>query len=200
MRRRQWMLAVPMMLLCLLCACGGKENDPIQAAMDFRAALLARGGCRFTLAAQAESGGELWALDLDCQLEASGDGSVTVLAPESIAGIRAESRDGAESLVYEDVCLGLGTLPDSALAPAAIPGRLVRAWAQDWIASTGAEEGGLLVCCEDGELEFRTWLDEEGLPRRMELALRGRSCFNAEIKNFEWKVEGTHETTEENLG
>ncbi len=198
---RRQMLAVPMMLLlCLLCACGGKAQDPLQAPMDHRAALLARGGCAFTLEAQAQTGDRLWPLRLDCELDQDGNGSVTVLAPESIAGIQAVSREDGTRLEYQGVRLALGTLPGTELAPAGAPGRLVRAWSRDWIASAGQESQGLRVCYEDGPVTVLTWFDADNLPLRAELAVDGSLCFSAEIRNFTWKAGIDNETTEENLG
>lgn len=188
MRRRWMMIAVLMMNLCLLCACGGKEKDPLQAPMDFRAELLARGGCAFELAARSEAGDRLWELELACALDPEGRGTVTVLAPESIAGISAVLEDGKNSLRYGELSLGLGTLPGTELAPAAAPGALVRAWARDWIASAGTEDGTLLASYEDGALTVRTRFDASGVPIRAELALDGRTCFQAEIRNFEWNT------------
>ena len=198
--RRRTILAVLMMSLCLLCACAGKANNPLQAPMDFRGKLLAEGGCSFELEALAETGDRLWPLTLACWLDANGDGSVTILAPESIAGIRAELRDGAGSLRYEDVCLGLGTLPGTELAPASAPGRLVRAWARDWLTSAGPEEKGLLACYEEDPILVRTWFDGEGIPVRAELAAEGTVRFTAEIRNFEWKAGEKNETAKEDLG
>lgn len=188
MRRRNLFLTVQMMILiCLLCACANRFNTPLQAPMDFRGRLLAEGGCAFELEARVEAGGQLWQLSLACELDAAGDGTVTVLAPESIAGIRARSEGGAGSLVYDGVCLGLGTLPGTELAPAGAPGRLVRAWAQDWIASAGPDAGCLLACYEDGSLTIDTWFDGENVPVRAQLAVDGQTRFSAEIRNFQWK-------------
>ena len=182
------LVAVPMMLcLCLLCACGGKADDPVQAPMDFRAALLSKGGCAFELEAVAEAGDLLWQLTLRCELDAAGDGTVTVLAPESIAGISARSEGGTGSLVYDGVRLGLGTMPGTELAPAAAPGRLVRAWAQDWIAAAGPDSGGLQVCYEDGSVRIDTWFDAENVPVRAELAADGQVRLTAKIRTFKWK-------------
>ena len=187
MRHRSIRIAVPMMLLCLLCACAGKAQNPVQAPMDFRGRLLAEGGCAFELEARAEAGDRLWQLTLSCELDAAGDGTVTVLAPESIAGITARSQGGSGSLVYDGVCLGLGTLPGTELAPAAAPGRLVRAWAQDWISSAGPDTGCLLAAYEDGSFLSYTWFDARNLPVRAELAVDGETRFRAEIRNFRWK-------------
>lgn len=187
MRRRNLFLAVPMMLLCLLCACNNKANDPLQAPVDFRTELLAHGGCAFELEALAETDGQSWALTLACDLDAEGRGTVRVLAPESIAGIAAVTDGETGSLVYEDLCLGLGTLPGTELAPAAAPGRLVRAWARDWIASAGTEDGALQACYEDGSLRVRTWFNAENVPIRAELSVDGKTRFQAEIQSFTWK-------------
>jgi hypothetical protein len=190
-----------MLLLCLLCACVGKaENDPLQAPMDFRTELLAKGGCRFELEALAESGGRLWPLTLACELDAAGNGSVTVLAPESIAGITAVTEGEDKGLRYEDLALGLGTLPGTELAPAAAPGRLVQAWTQDWILSAGPDAGALLVCYGTDELRVQTWFDAENVPLRAELAIDGTVRFTADIRNFEWKAGTTNETAKEDLG
>lgn len=200
MRRCANLLAVPMMLLFLLCACGRSETNPVQAPMDFRGTLLSQGGCRFVAEACAETGDRVWELTLDCTLDAEGSGTVTVLAPETIAGITAQI-DGADgSLCYDTLVLGLGTLPDSTLAPAAAPGRLVLAWARDWIASAGTEDESLLVCYSAEALEIRTRFGADGTPVQAELLQNGKTCFSAELHNFEWKAETKNETTEENVG
>ncbi len=183
--RRSLILAVPMMLiLCLLCACSGGGNDPLQTPMDFRTTLLGRGGCAFELEAQADTGELVWALTLACELDPEGRGTVTVLAPESIAGISAVTREDGDALCYEDLALGLGTLPGTELSPAQAPGRLVRAWTGAWIASAGAEAESPLACYEEGDLGVRTWFDAEGRPTRAELAVDGQVFFTGEIKNF----------------
>ena len=115
-------------------------------------------------------------------------------------GITAVTEGGTGSLRYDGVSLGLGTLPGTELAPAAAPGRLVRAWARDWIASAGQEEDALLACYEDGPVTVRTWFDAERVPLRAELAIDGTVRFFGEIRNFTWKAGNTDETTQENLG
>ncbi|MBQ1371385.1 MAG: hypothetical protein IIY70_00510 [Oscillospiraceae bacterium] len=197
--RQKW-LAVPMLMLCLLCACGSKETNPVQAAVEFRSALLTHGGCGFTLEAQADSGEGVWALTLECNLDQRGGGTVTVLAPESIAGISAALDAETGQLRYQDLALGLDLLPGTELAPAAVPGRIVRAWAEDWIASVGPEGEAQLVCYEEPGLEVRTWFDAAGTPLRAELLRNGQRCFAGEIQNFEWKAGTNNETTQENLG
>ena len=118
----------------------------------------------------------------------------------SIAGISAVCEAGGASLCYEDLALGLGTLPGTELSPAQAPSRLVRAWAQAWIASAGADGAETLACYDDGDLTVRTWFDAGGVPVRAELAVDGRVYFSAELRNFTWKAGNEHETAKENLG
>ncbi len=188
MRQRKLSLAVLMTTLCLLCACASGGSEPLQTPMDHRTALLAGGGCVFELEARVDAGDLLWELTLSCVLNPSGDGTVTVLAPESIAGICAVCEDGAASLRYEDLALGLGTLDGAELAPALIPGRLARAWAQAWIASAGEEEDAVLACYEDGSLSLRTWFDGEHTPTRVEVAVDGQVRLTGEIKSFSYRA------------
>ena len=198
--RRRILTAVLMTTLCLLCACAGGGNEPLQTPLDFRAEFLSHGGCAFELEAVAETGELCWSLTLACALDEAGSGSVTVLAPESIAGIRAVTDGETGSLTYDGLALGLGTLPDTELAPAAAPGVLARAWAQTWIASAGLEGEETRAVYEDGGLRVDTWFDVGGVPVRVALALDGQTRFTAEIRNFTWKDGTEHETTQENLG
>ena len=105
-----------------------------------------------------------------------------------------------EAVYDRAAALGLGRLPGTELAPAAAPGKLVRAWAQAWIASAGEEDPGSMARYEDGRFTVSTWFDENLTPLRAELAVDGKLCFTAEIRKFEWKALETNETTEENLG
>ena len=63
---RRTLAAVLMTALCLLTACGSKETDELQAAMDFRAALLQAEGCTFTAAVTADYGDRSYEFTLDC--------------------------------------------------------------------------------------------------------------------------------------
>ena len=198
--RRKILSAVLMTTLCLLCACAGRGSDPVQTPLDFRAALLANDGCAFELEAVAETDGLCWPLTLACALDAEGCGTVTVLAPESIAGITARLTEDGATLTYDDLALGLGLLSGTEQTPAAAPGLLARAWSKFWIASAGAEGEGLRAVFEEGGLRADTWFDGAGLPLRAVLSLDGKAYFTAEIRNFTWKAGTEHETTQENLG
>ena len=202
--RRVAMLAVLTMLLCLLCACGGKEKDELQAPMDFRAALLTAGGCSFRLDGQTEVEGRIFAYSLRCACTTDGASEVEVTAPESIAGIRIRTAPGEAKLLYDGVELTFGEADDPRLAPAAAPSTLLSAWTDAYITDAGREEGQLLVCYrlgyDDDAIFVYTRFDDEGKPASAELVYDGRTVSRLTVSEFEFTNGGNDETTQEDLG
>ena len=90
MRRR--LFAVPMLLLCLLCACAGQRTESLQAPVDFRARLIQAGGCGLRLEGTADVGERVYAFTLDCVCGADGSAELTVLAPETLAEVIGAGR------------------------------------------------------------------------------------------------------------
>lgn len=196
--------AILTMLLCLLCACSsGKGTDHVQAAMDFRADLLSAGGCAFQSECTADWGDTVFSCTLDGDLDPEGGGWVTVLAPESVAGISAALKGGEGTLEYEDVALGLSPLPGS-IAPIQLPGVFVQAWTQGWIAGAGRDGDALCVQYELGygpeKLTIYTWFDENARPLRGELYYDDHMGAAVTLTEFTFAPGGTDETVETDLG
>ena len=185
---RRGLLAVPMMLLCLLCACRGKETDSVQAPMEYRRALLEAGGCSFSLAGTAEAEDRVYEFAMDCSCDAAGTARVTIRQPESLAGIQAEVEGETGKLRYETVCVTFGIPEDPRLAPISAASTLVRAWAGGYIASAGMDGETLCVCYELGTepdlLQVYTWYDSAGQPVRGELSLEGRVLCQLELSGY----------------
>ena len=193
-----------MMLLCLLCACGGKEKKELQASVDLRASLLRAGGCSFRLDGQTESEGRIYTYALRCRCRTDGSAEAEVIAPESIAGIRVRTGPGEAKLLYDGAELTFGEPEEPRLAPAAAPAVLVSAWTSAHIADAGTEDGRLLVCYrpdddEDGLLVYTT-LDGQGRPCAAELVFEGRTVTVLTVSEFEFTTGGNDETTQEDLG
>ncbi len=199
------MLAVLPMLLCLLCACGGKENT-VQAPMDFRADLLAAGGCSFHLAAVEDLDELVWEFALDCGCGTDGTAALTVAAPESVAGITARMEGGTGKLVFDGTVAVFGLAEDARLAPLAVPATLVQAWTEGYIASSGTDGAEMLAVFELGWgedcMKVYTWFGPGGVPTRAELSLGGEVLCKTEITGFRMEAGygGSNETAEENLG
>ena len=185
---RRFLLAVLMTPLLLLSACSGRgKDDAMQAPMDFRTALLLHGGCSFTVQLRVDVQERLYDFSLACHGADDGSTEITVLAPETIGGIRATIRGETGDLIYDDLSLEFGLLEDTMLAPIELPAVLVACWESAYIESAGSDEG-LLHVCYDGDyfgtpLRLDTWF-EGGVPVRAELSLQGKVAAVMKLTDF----------------
>ena len=189
---RRWLSAVLMLLLLPLSACGGGETKLLQIPMAFRAELLNAEGCSFQADMQIRFEDCVYNAKLDCCCNNDGSAELTVLAPETIEGIRA-SFDGRKSrLEYDGVALDFGLPEDAEFAPIALPVMLARCWRETYILAAGQEEGLLRVSYEDdtdtGGFETDTWFDAALCPVYAEISLRGRVI--AEITLTDFSLDG----------
>ena len=173
------------MLLCLLTACGGKEPDAMQAALDFRAALLEKGGCAFTAQITADAQDRVWQYTLRCEASYDGTARLELLAPEAIAGLTAEI-DGADGkLRFDGAYVDFGLTADGEPSPVAAPQTVFSCWTEQYIASAG--DG--CVSYERGlgakKLDVKTWF-AEGVPVKAELSRDGRLLMTLEITDFSY--------------
>ena len=201
--RRFW-IAVPMMLLCLLCACGGKETSPLQAPMDFRVSLLQAGGCRVKLEGTADTSDRIWEFALEANLQTDGTADLTLIRPEGVAGITAHLEGASGRLGCEEVSVEFGIPEDERLAPAAVPSTLILAWAEGYLASAGPDGTEILAVYELGydadAVRVETWFDATGTPVRAELGREGKTGIRLNLSNFELYSGGSYEAVEEDLG
>lgn len=189
--------------LWLLCGCA-REDSEMQRALDFRTALLQSGGCAFTAEVTADYGEQVYRFTMDCTWSPDGGAALTLTAPQTLEGIRAEvSADGAR-VVYEDTAVGFESLAGGRLAPMALPYLLGSGWYEGYISACGMENGLLRMTCLEGyeeeELAVDTWLDtQSGQPCRCEISYQGQTLLIAEISAFAMN-RGNNENTEKNMG
>ena len=202
--RRFCLLAVLMMLLCLLCACGGKRKDELQAPVDFRASLLQAGGCSFRLEGTTDVEGRVYSYSLQCLCRTDGSAEAEVISPESIAGICIRTAPGEAKLLYDGAELSFGEPDDPRLAPAAAPATLTAAWTEAYITDAGMENGSLHVCYrlgyDDNVLYVYTDFDKAGRPVGAEMVFDGRRVSTLTVSDFEFTSGGNDETTQEDVG
>ena len=136
----------------------------------------------------------VWEGTLRCDYVPGGESTVEVLAPETIAGVRAVLTDSDWYLEYGDMSLNAGALSREAVSPAACLPRLMDALRDGWLLEENRETWGETPCVrltvdqtggQGGKLVSTLWLrEEDGLPLRGELAVDGEIILTAEFTSF----------------
>ena len=143
MRKRA--VCAPMMTLCLLlAACGGGNGagNTDELALDIRSDYIAMQGCTAKLEITADYGQRVYDYTLALTYEKGGDTTLTVEAPEEVAGITARVSGDKASLEYDGVSLETGPLDTSGLSPVGCAPYLMRCAAEGFIAESGLETVG----------------------------------------------------------
>ena len=130
-------IAVPMLLLLLLCACGAEETSA-QTPVRFRTSLTEAGGCDFVAAVTADYGDYIRQFTLNCSSE-MGKTEFTVTEPDSAAGITATVSGEEASVSFGDTILAVEEFTSRKISPMAAPYILERAWSEGYISSTGMD-------------------------------------------------------------
>lgn len=188
------LLCVPMIgLFLLLAACSGAEETADQGTR-LREMYQTMPGC--TIEAEVSCAYDLlvWKGQLRCDYVPAGECMIEVLAPETIAGVRAVLRTDGWQLEYEDVALAVGTLGEDTLSPMSCLPRLMHALREGWLLEENEEIWNETACVRltvdesaaDGRKIVSTiWLrQEDGSPVRGEIALEDEIILTAEFTGF----------------
>lgn len=191
---RRW-LCVPMMALCLLLGgCGDGEGDaPSQSA---REPYQAMAGCSMTAEVTCDYGEQVMEFTLSCAYVPEEESVVEILAPETVAGVKARVRGDSLELEYEDVCLPAGTLSSQEISAADCLVRMMNALRDGWLLDQNREKWGDTDCLrlqldqtgkEGGKILTTLWLrQEDGTPVHGELSVEDQIILQAEFTAFEF--------------
>ena len=153
-------------ILGLLSGCGANES----AARRFREKVASASEIDITADVSADYGGRVVRYRLR-YTESDGQGSVEVLEPELIAGIKARVSDRTASLEFDGVILESGKLDIDGLTPVSALPAIVNSMRTGHIAATGRERDLLILditVSENSRQQLR--LDAETLtPIRAEI-------------------------------
>ena len=158
MRHRTEMCVLMMILGLSLSACGGAEggNRAEQLALDIRGEYLEMGGCTASLELTADYGQRVYTYGIGLNYAREGETTLTITAPENIAGVTARM-DGDEGILeYEDLSLETGFLDGESLSPVSALPTLVEAARTQYIDRCTLADGVLEVHCADPEEDAGT--------------------------------------------
>jgi len=186
--RKAWLFA-PMLMLLLTACGGGEEKDPAvelqrQYAAVEAATLEADVTCHYE--DEARSYTLLCAYTPSCS-------TVTVLAPEELAGISATVEAGTLTLSYEDISLDAGSYSAASISPVAALPKLMEAAANGYVTEESSEaleeRPCLRLSCDlqdDTGMVYTTWFDQESiLPLHSEISIDGAVVYDVTWNRFE---------------
>lgn len=161
----------------------------ISRAVEFRAALVQAGGCSFQAEIIADFGETVESFTVSCEAQADGETNLTILEPETLAGITANVTQAGGKITYDGIMLDFGLLAEEALAPAAAPSLMVACWSGEYISSAGNEDAYYRVSYEKGYdedvLKVDTWF-ENSLPIYAEVCYNDVRILQLKITKFEF--------------
>ena len=175
---------IALMISCLLlCGCGSKklEKDYESFASD----LSQKDSLSFTADLRAEYEDKTARFTLGYEEDSQG-GTVTVLAPELIKGIKAHISPGSTSLQYESIVLDTGALDNFGLSPLSSLPHLLQALREGHMDSFWEEDEALVLQLQaEDELKCTVWFEKESMrPLRAELSSGGRVTVFVEIDHW----------------
>lgn len=180
---------IALILLCLgITGCTG-QNKQLDKAMALRSKLLAS-GVQFVAEITADYGKEVYQFSMDCQVDASGKLTFTVLAPESISGIAGELSASGGALKFDEQALSFPLLAEGQVTPVAAPWMLIHTLRSGYLTSCGEEGGVVRIAIDDSyaedALHLDIWLDDQDMPARGEILWKGRRILSVIVKNFQF--------------
>ena len=188
MRRFRSVLALTLLLTILTFSGCRAADDSMQQALRMRTALLTAGSCTFQADISASYDDVRYDFSLDCTCDTDGAATMTVTAPQTLAGIAASIQGTQADVTYDDTSIAFGLLAGGHLAPMQLPQLLTQALAGDYIRAAGSDHDTLRVTYlhgyDDEELTVDVWFSAACLPQYAEVTYDGQTLLTAAITNF----------------
>ena len=194
---RKALLFAPMLMLLLTACGGGEEKDPV-AVLQQQYAAVAEATMEADVTCHYEGEERTYTLLCAYTPEKS---TITVLAPDNLAGISATLEGEELTLSYDDISLDAGSYSAAAISPVAALPKLMTAASAGYLTEQSEETVGERPCLrlafdlseEEGAL-YTTWFDQETLlPLQSEISVDGAVVFEVAWSRFE--VTGTVDQT-----
>jgi len=169
-------MVFPFLCLCLLCGCSFSrtvETDEVGIASRYRDL----GEITLRAEVSAEFSDRVSTYLLDYVFKKDGESRITVIEPESIAGVTVKLSGETPILSVGETELECGKLDESGLSPISVLPRLLRLWETDAAEVEAVKENGearLLTVYREDDAVYRTLFSRESyLPIRAEIFSAG---------------------------
>jgi len=186
--RRFTALVLSIMLCLAFCSCTGSSKETSEDVLDIRAKYIGAESLDFTLLLTAESGGRVY----DFKLRFQGNdenGSMEIIEPENIAGLKATIKDGRASLEFDGIAFDIGKLLGDVSSPMEAVPHLIEAWKSERISSAYAEkQDGILLTVMESAIGSagctqKTWFGGDMLPVHAEIYADGKKIISCRFES-----------------
>ena len=163
-------------------------KDAEDLAQDIRVSIIGAGQINADMAVRADYGDEVADFDLHFTGDES-SGTITVKAPESVAGFSIIISDGKVNTDFDGVSLYMGEIDELGKTPACAFMTVIEAWKSGYITNSKFElldgiDTVALTACVDDTCEVRTWFNKDTLlPVHSELLSEGRVVLFCDFSN-----------------
>lgn len=188
---RKLLLCVPMILLLAGCSTA-KVSQAEELALGLRGEYLEMTACSAHLAVTADYGQRVYDYEMDAALEGE-ELTLTLTAPETVAGMTAHLSQGEGRLEYDGVWVETGTLDEDGLTPLGAFPAMLEAIRGGYITACCLEEEETLLRLDCGDpaaspgkgREVTLWLDASTRSLvRGEIRVDGYRVIVCECTNF----------------
>lgn len=183
-------LALTIALCLVLCSCSkGGADTATEKALEMRTMFLESSNVTITSTLKADYGDKIYTFRLRYTGSADG-GTIEVLSPDSLAGVKARIAQDGTSLEYDGAIIDTGTITSSGLTPIEAFPLMLSLWQNGYISACGFEtyEGTDAVAADidiSDTAAHRVWIDAETLlPIHAELSENGRAVILCDFENI----------------
>ena len=177
-----------MILAILLPGCKA-ESTELERGMELRSKILRGKQVSFITDIVADYGDSVQLFSMDCLFDDQGNLSFTVAAPDTIAGITGTISQGQGRLTFNETALYIPVLTDEQINPVSAPWILMKTLRSGYLSSAGMEEDQLRLTIhdsyEENALVLDIWMNEDELPRNVEISYTGKNILTLTVRDFE---------------
>lgn len=141
------------MIMMMLSACGGQEVTAEELAYQIREEYAALAGWQGTMEVTADYGSSVYDFTLDVVWQKEGETTLTVTAPELVAGITARIGPDGGYLEYDGASLGIGTVAGDGLSPLELVPYMMKELLEGYLDTCSFRQEGekelLQIACKD---------------------------------------------------
>lgn len=184
-----------LMMALLLTGCGASGENADDLALEARGAYLQMETCAASLAIQVDYGSRVYDYGMDVTWEREGETTLTLTAPEEVAGVTGHIAAGETALEFDGMYVETGPLDDQGLSPMDAFPALLAALREGYLAQCSLDE------VEEAQVLHLTVRDPEGVPGegredqlwlsagdytllRGEISSDGATVLTCEVSNF----------------